>query len=1258
MVLHPCIDSIAKRYAGLDEQIRNGKLDLAGAVGRYAWVQKDNSLGMATLNAADPNSANINEHAIPFCISRQIEDRDGDVCVSLGVQLEEYAVNPIIFFGHQQIPLPIAKSTAPDGRLCVFPEENRIMAIAFFDEHDEEAMAIEDKIRRGYLSGASIAFVPISAVRRNREEEKGLYDRSHPHSEPTAPPGYLFKVFSLTEWSVVGVPSCAAAVALRDVVDKEKAFLTPRLQKALLPYCAASQKEQGRCWTGWCPTPSGCVPCETKEKAKNPSLPDTGVSGATTGAHYLTYSGRLADKLAELIRQHSPGKPIPEGILTTQRVQTRFNLGIRPEDAAAEIFHDLVLPRLTSTQHDWQEDARNASRNAPRRNGKSAKEQPMPAKSCSCGKPCGCKKATKGLKSSLVEANKHKSSKADLGQLKPGDLVNGTGAWEGLTGTVQNISSTGRAVSVLWNDGIVRQVSRAELEPVKKQLKAPTPAANDVASRIGNNGIVFSVDVGDKLIIIQPKTMAATSLCRTAAQQTENKFPGWNVMVRDAMRTDANKSMRKAKDSSGRDIQVGSTVEVEHAEGRFAMGKVVMVAGNEVSVKNEQNGKVATFASGSVTVKKLVSKNAPTITISDQKFAGKKYEMERLIRGAGFKSGVIMWDGDELSARQSADWGDHGDIVVATWQGYDRSKQLLESSGTAGGYTVGVGEFGDGAGGFPADDATDTAGDELCQQCGGTGNCPACEGTGEKDGVACEACGGSGACSMCSGVGKVTKAVAKASLGTWIGTVAHILAGALVMSPSMISDALESHRVSAELDEMMRQGVTPEEAARRIKPKIGKSLKGADMKKQPAKRKIAAPKKATRQKAYEVRQGMSVVGTYSSLESAKADADQRFREHPASAGKVYVAEATSGQTVYTPSKSLRNKALDDPGSMDGAGAEMTNEGNPEELKGIDDPNVEPFTAKPSALEGAKAYSHLKELRDYFGEGGEGDLAKMDHPGMSESLKALVDDEGPLSKAMQHVKDAVIEHHGDGGDPDEFMSKCMKALGGADEFQPGEAGMVDNGDIPPMVEESVDEMGGTEDINDESKSEIGSEEWAAEEAEEPEHQDDPDTEEILERYQHPKSRKWLTRTVGTARRAKDGRVYVVRKALDNAGNEAELTPGTSPDLAGADISGATLTKSAETLDSIGKAADHLETAADHPETPPMHKSAHAFHAKALRKALDDMGTEEVKSVDDMGGTEDVVHRSITPKVEQSFNGVRQMRTNLNKTLERLGIGRSN
>ncbi len=240
------LKDIADRYGRIDSQIRNGKLDLSYSIGHYAWQKDLDHLSLVNLGAAEPSLSDPNTHSIPFTISTYDEDRDGDLVRPLGVHTRNYQRNPIIFFGHQEWVIPIAKAMDNQGRLRVECEENRVRSIAFFDEHDDDAMLIYDKCCRGFLNAASIAFVPVKAHRREYME------KAETRNHPQMPLGWYFEEVDLTEWSVVGVPANSGAIA--DIMDKEKSFMSPRLQKAMKPYAAVAK---GNCFTGWCP-PCGC----------------------------------------------------------------------------------------------------------------------------------------------------------------------------------------------------------------------------------------------------------------------------------------------------------------------------------------------------------------------------------------------------------------------------------------------------------------------------------------------------------------------------------------------------------------------------------------------------------------------------------------------------------------------------------------------------------------------------------------------------------------------------------------------------------------------------------------------------------------------------------------------------------------------------------------------------------------------------------------------------------------------------------------
>ncbi|MDE2102041.1 MAG: AAA family ATPase [Patescibacteria group bacterium] len=249
---HPAILDVRDRLSGLDQQVLDGRISVTDAIKRYAYAAKD-SLGMSHLASAVPHEAVDEELFIPFIVTTLREDRDGDVVVPMGIETGNFELNAVWFFGHQQHPIPIGKGVK-DGKLSFAKAERLAKAGCWFDPRDPDSVMIYHKVKDGFLNATSIAFVPLQARRRDREEEKGIFDRAHPHTQPMQPPGWLFERVDLTEISIVGVPSNAGAI--RDIYDSEKSHMSPRLQKAWLPYCA---KSFGRSFSGWCPP--GTVKC-------------------------------------------------------------------------------------------------------------------------------------------------------------------------------------------------------------------------------------------------------------------------------------------------------------------------------------------------------------------------------------------------------------------------------------------------------------------------------------------------------------------------------------------------------------------------------------------------------------------------------------------------------------------------------------------------------------------------------------------------------------------------------------------------------------------------------------------------------------------------------------------------------------------------------------------------------------------------------------------------------------------------------------
>lgn len=283
MIFHPAINDVNERLAKVNKALAGGVLTpeqswalQANYAYRYKDHQGNDALAIAHFGGVElprvnepvgggdgldgPFSNEDEADTIWFTVTTFTEDRDGDVVVPLGRQGKAYELNPVWFLGHQQWEIPIGTAWTKDrSRVQIIVTEDRIKQACRFDREDPDADFVYGKVLRGMLNGSSLAFVPIEAYRRDRAAEKGIVEAAHPHSKPDAPLGWWFAQWEHTETSVVGVPSNAGATveqrelrgALRDALDREKRFITPRCQKALTPYCATTKGG----WNGWCPGP-------------------------------------------------------------------------------------------------------------------------------------------------------------------------------------------------------------------------------------------------------------------------------------------------------------------------------------------------------------------------------------------------------------------------------------------------------------------------------------------------------------------------------------------------------------------------------------------------------------------------------------------------------------------------------------------------------------------------------------------------------------------------------------------------------------------------------------------------------------------------------------------------------------------------------------------------------------------------------------------------------------------------------------------
>lgn len=143
-------------------------------------------------------------------VSTESVDRDGDVLLADGAEVENYAKNPIVLFGHnyRDAGAVVAKALQIDK----MPGQGIKLMFQFLERGVSQAAdLVHDLWKRRFLNAMSVGFIPKKWERRTDENGEELRR------------GYLFTEWEILEGSIVSVPANQDALRLAygKIYDRE-----------------------------------------------------------------------------------------------------------------------------------------------------------------------------------------------------------------------------------------------------------------------------------------------------------------------------------------------------------------------------------------------------------------------------------------------------------------------------------------------------------------------------------------------------------------------------------------------------------------------------------------------------------------------------------------------------------------------------------------------------------------------------------------------------------------------------------------------------------------------------------------------------------------------------------------------------------------------------------------------------------------------------------------------------------------------------
>jgi len=171
---------------------------------RKAVVRDDGAVMKSARSS--PSTWNKEKRTCDFTMSAEIEDRDRDIILQAGLNIERFiGDNPVALPMHSYRSMPIGKWSNVTKNLTGRPKRTEGTLNLMPEGASPAADEIAVHLDFGTIRACSIGFIPNKVKRRKVPEDK--------QDEPYYYAGYMIEEAELLECSVVNIPSNPAALA-------------------------------------------------------------------------------------------------------------------------------------------------------------------------------------------------------------------------------------------------------------------------------------------------------------------------------------------------------------------------------------------------------------------------------------------------------------------------------------------------------------------------------------------------------------------------------------------------------------------------------------------------------------------------------------------------------------------------------------------------------------------------------------------------------------------------------------------------------------------------------------------------------------------------------------------------------------------------------------------------------------------------------------------------------------------------------------